>query len=197
MSMRWAFLLVSGIFLIAKGNAPGANVAAADVSLSGPTIKAGALKFTVPSRWQSVPVENPESRAAQWHVPVPHGEEGDGGEVVVFYFGPKLGGDVKENIDAWDAGILNPDGHPAAGDVKTHMVNGTKMTVVALFGSYNQPSSISGLPPVIKANYGLLGAVVENGQGNIYWRFTGPEALIRANLPLFNKILDSVKPQEK
>jgi hypothetical protein len=42
-----------------------------------------------------------------------------------------------------------------------------------------------------------LGAVIESPQGNIYWRFTGPEPLITADLPLFNKIIDSVKPQKK
>ena len=53
------------------------------------------------------------------------------------------------------------------------------------------------MPPAIKSNYGLLGAVIENPQGNIYWRFTGPEPLITATLPLFNKVIDSVKPQDK
>ena len=39
--------------------------------------------------------------------------------------------------------------------------------------------------------------VIEGPTGNIYWRFTGPEPLITANLPLFNKVIDSVKPQDK
>ena len=60
-----------------------------------------------------------------------------------------------------------------------------------------KPRSLPGVPPVPKPNYGLLGAVIENPQGNLYWRFTGPEPLITASIPLFNKIIDSVKPQDK
>ncbi len=73
---------------------------------------------------------------------------------------------------------------------------GLAISQVVIFGTYNQVVSLPGIPPVPKANYGLLGAVIENPQGNIYWRFTGPEPLITANLPLFNKVIDSVKPQD-
>jgi hypothetical protein len=81
--------------------------------------------------------------------------------------------------------------------VKQHQANGLKITQVVLFGTYNQVVSLPGVPPVAKPNYGLLGAVIENPQGNIYWRFTGPEPLVTANLPLFNKVIDSVKPQDQ
>jgi len=55
--------------------------------------------------------------------------------------------------------------------------------------------SLPGIPPMAKPNYGLLGTVIENPAGNIYWRFTGPEPLLTATLPLFNKMIDSVKMQ--
>jgi len=167
-----------------------------DVSLYGPTFQVGGLKFTVPSRWQSEPVEN-SSRAGQWRVPLSHGQEGEGGEIVAFYFGPGIGGTVKENVEAWIGTMFNAEGHPAAAEVKHHETAGFKISQVVLFGTYNQVISMSGIPPQPKPNYGLLGAVIESPKGNVYWRFTGPEPLITANLPLFNKIIDSVKPQDK
>jgi len=167
----------------------------ADVSLYGPSFPVGDLKFTIPSKWKIEPVESP-ARGGQWRVPPLHGV-GEGGEVVVFYFGPGIGGSAKENIEAWIGTMFTAEGHPAAAEVKHHETGGLKISQVVIFGAYNQVVSLPGVPPETKSNYGLLGAVIENPQGNIYWRFTGPEALITANLLLFNKVIDSVKPQDK
>ncbi len=167
----------------------------ADVQLSGPSFPVGDLKFTIPSKWKIEPVESP-ARGGQWRVPPLHAG-GEGGEVVVFYFGPGIGGTARENIEAWIGTMFNAEGHPAAAEVKHHQTGGLKISQVVIFGTYNQVVSLPGIPPETKSNYGLLGAVIENPQGNIYWRFTGPEPLITANLPLFNKVIDSVKPQDK
>jgi hypothetical protein len=182
--------------LIAGGETPliiSAPARDADVSLYGPSFPVGDFKFTIPSRWRIEPVESP-ARGGQWRVPPLHGE-GEGGEVVVFYFGPGVGGTAKENIEAWIGTMFNAEGNPAAAEVKHHKTGGLAISQVVIFGTYNQVVTLPGVPPVLKPNYGLLGAVIENPQGNIYWRFTGPEALITATLPLFNKVIDSVKPQ--
>jgi len=167
---------------------------AADVPLDGHSFPVGNLEFTIPSKWRIEPVESP-ARGGQWRVPPLHGE-GEGGEVVVFYFGPGVGGTAKDNIEAWIGTMFNAEGHPAAAEVKHHKTGGLTISQVVIFGTYNQVVSLPGVPPVLKSNYGLLGAVIENPQGNIYWRFTGPEPLITANLPLFNKVIDSVKPHD-
>jgi hypothetical protein len=166
-----------------------------DVSLYGPSFPVGDLKFTIPSKWKIELVESP-ARGGQWRVPPLHGE-GEGGEVVAFFFGPGVGGSARENIDAWIGTMFNAEGHPAAAEIKHHDTGGMRISQVVLFGTYNQVVLLPGVPPVLKSNYGLLGAVIENPQGNIYWRFTGPEPLITATLPLFNKVIDSVKPQDK
>ena len=167
----------------------------ANVSLSGPSFPVGNLTFTIPAKWKIEMVESP-ARGGQWHVP-PLKPGADGGEVVAFYFGPGIGGSPKENIEAWIGTIFNAEGHPAAAELKKHVTGDFKITQVVIFGTYNQVISLPGIPPEPKSNYGLLGAVIENPQGNIYWRFTGPEALVTANLPLFNKVIDSVKSQDE
>ncbi len=189
--MRRVMLWITAAILLAA-KAPARDM---DVSLYGPSFPVGNLKFTIPSKWRIEPVESP-ARGGQWRVPPLHGE-GEGGEVVVFYFGPGLGGTPKENIEAWIGTMFNAEGHPAAAEVKHRVAGGLKISQVVIFGTYNQVISLPGVPPQPKSNYGLLGAVIENPQGNIYWRFTGPEALVTANLPLFNKVVDSVKPQDK
>ena len=166
----------------------------ADVTLSGPSFPVGNLQFTIPAKWKIEMVQSP-ARGGQWHVPPLRGAT-EGGELVAFYFGPGVGGSAKENIEAWIGTMFNAEGNPAAAEVKHHDTAGFKISQLVIFGTYNQVVSLPGVPPVPKTNYGLLGAVIENAQGNIYWRFTGPEALITANLPLFNKMIDSVKAQD-
>lgn len=197
--MRRVILCITGVLLLAGGQItisarPSSHDS--DVSLYGPTFQAGGLKFTVPSRWQSEPADNP-ARVGQWHVPLPHGAEGEGGEVVVFYFGRGVGGSAKENIAGWAGTMTKADHSPATTEVKSHETGGLKISQVVIFGTYKQPVPLPGVPPQYKSNYGLLGAVIESPQGNIYWHFTGPAALVTASEPLFNKIIDSVKPQDK
>jgi hypothetical protein len=198
--MRWVLLWVGAGLLIATG--PAFSTAQArnrdsDVSLYGPAFQVGGLKFTIPSRWISVPADNP-ARVGQWRVPPPRGQAGsEAGEVVVFFFGPGVGGDAKENIDAWMGTMFDADGHAAAAEIKNRQTNSFKISQLIAFGTYHQVVPIAGIPPVAKPGYGLIGTVIENSHGNIYWRFTGPEPLVTADLPLFNKIVDSVKMQDK
>ncbi len=167
-----------------------------EVSLYGPIFKVGGLQFTVPSKWVVEPTTS-DARAGQWHIPLPRGQEGEGGEVVVYYFGQGIGGSARENIDAWAATMSKSEDRTATPDLKNRVANGFKVSQVTIFGTYNQPVPLSGVPPQPKPDYGFFGAVVENSAGNIYWRITGPETLVTANLPLFNKIIDSVKPEAK
>jgi hypothetical protein len=162
-----------------------------DVTLAGPSFPVGDLQFTIPAKWQIQPVES-AARGGQWRVPALR-PDGENGQVVVFYFGTGVGGSAKENIEAWIGTMFNAEGHPAAAEQKLHQTAGFKISQVVVFGTYNQIVSLPGVPPQTKPNYGLVGAVIENPQGNIYWRFTGPEALITATLPLFDKVIDSVK----
>jgi len=196
--MRWVILSVTGVLLIAGGQVmPDARAASrdAEVSLYGPEIKVAGLQFTVPSKWVSEPAATPV-RAGQWRIPALHDVEGQEGQAAVLYFGQGIGGSTKENIDAWSASLVDAEGHPVPATVKTHQTGGLKITVVTVFGTYSEPAPLPGIPPASRPGYGLLGAVVEGPQGNIYWRFIGPEPLVTADLALFNKIVDSVKPLE-
>jgi hypothetical protein len=182
--------------MVALGMAAGMALAKpaprdSDVALSGPSFPVGNLTFTIPAKWQIEMVDSP-ARGGQWRVP-PLKPDGEGGEVVAYFFGPRVGGSPKENIEAWIGTMFNSEGHPAAAKLKEHDVAGFRISQVIIFGTYNQVIALPGLPPVPKSNYGLIGAVIENPGGNIYWRFTGPESLITATLPLFNKMLDSVR----
>jgi len=164
-----------------------------EINLTGPLFKVSGVQFTIPVKWQPLPTIN-AARVGQWSIPPQHGES-ENGELVAFYFGPRNGGSTKENLDGWSGTVVSPDGHPATADIKTRESNGFKISQVTVFGTYNQAVPFPGLPPRARPNFGLFGVVVETPHGNLYFRFTGPAPLITASLPLFNKIIDSVKPQ--
>jgi hypothetical protein len=187
------FCLAAALWSIAATSGPAKPaVHDADVELSGPSFPVGNLAFTIPSRWEIQMVDSP-ARGGQWRVPPLHGES-DAGEVVAFFFGPGVGGSAKDNIESWIGTMFTAEGHPADKQWQ-YEVGGFKISQVVIFGTYNQVVSAPGIPPMAKPNYGLLGTVIENPAGNIYWRFTGPEPLITATLPLFNKMIDSLKAQ--
>jgi hypothetical protein len=51
------------------------------------------------------------------------------------------------------------------------------------------PGSGGGAP---KAGYRLLGAIIENPAGNVFFKFTGPAKTITANEAKFDLLLNSV-----
>ena len=163
-----------------------------NVELSGPSFPVGNLAFTVPSRWQIEAVDGP-ARGGQWRIPPLNGK-GEAGEVVAYFFGPGAGGSAEENIEAWIGTMFSADGHPADKQWQ-YKAGGFKVSQVVIFGTYNQVVASPGIPPLRHPNYVLLGTVIENPAGNIYWRFTGPETLVTAALPLFTKMIESVKVQ--
>src|SRR5262245_15720171 len=79
--------------------------------------EAAGLRFSVPSVWTRVPAPS-DMRAAQFRVPR-SGNDGEDGELVLFYFGKGQGGSPEQNVDRWTGQLTRPDGQPAqdeAGD---------------------------------------------------------------------------------
>ncbi len=153
----------------------------------------GGLQFQIPAGWQA---ETPETnaRAGQWLVPAPAAQPGDGVEVVAFFFGPNVGGSAQENIDGWSAAVTTPEGRPAAAAPMKRTVAGHAITEVLLTGTYAEPSPQPALPPTSRPGYALLGVVIENPAGTIYWRATGPASQVAALAPVLDKMIDDLKP---
>ena len=168
----------------------------AEADAPGVVLDVSGLLFAVPDHWEKEPLQT-TARVAQWHIAPPRGQTGDGVEIVVFFFGPGIGGTAKENIDAWTGMISASTGDPAAAAPQERNVGGHKVTQVLLSGTYSQVNSQPGIPPALKPNYSLLGVVVENAAGNVYWRVTGPSLQVAALEPVVAKIIDGLKPQPK
>jgi len=183
----------SGNDTIPPGHPPlGGGPAAGGVVPPPPGTGRGAagITWTVPPAWTE---EKPSSslRRAQYRVPGPAGE----GECVVFYFGPGQGGDASANVSRWAEQFRQPDGQPSTAKMKTSTfdVGGMHVLQVEVTGIYSGGGMTIGMPPAgEKAGYMLLGAIAEGPDANWFFKFTGPEATVRANRAAWERMVTSL-----
>jgi hypothetical protein len=71
-------------------------------------------------------------------------------------------------------------------------VNGMKVTLVKVSGTYLAPSGPMMQSQGKKENYRLLGAIVEGPEGSVFFKFTGPANTISAAEESFNTLISSL-----
>ena len=138
----------------------------------------GDLRYKVPDGWV---IEHPTStmRAAQFKLPKAEGDSEDA-SLVVYYFGQGQGGSVSDNIDRWIRQIEQPGGGSSKEKAKTETitVNGLKVTMVGVSGTYTAQMSPGSDTRHNNSNYRLRAAVVETPKGNYFAKLVGPEKTI-------------------
>ncbi len=149
----------------------------------------GGLTWDRPEGWVE---ETPSSSMRRAQYRVPH-ESGDG-ECVVFYFGPGQGGDAQANADRWAGQFEQPDGRPSSDvmESRTIDVNGISIMIIEVTGTYHSGSMMGG-PTTSNPDYMLLGAIAEGRDANWFFKFTGPEATVRAHREPFESILQTLR----
>jgi len=170
--------LCSGIMVLAAVLAP------AIASAEETKFKVSEFTFTKPAAWETV---NPSSsmRKAQFKVP---GEKSKEGADVVFYqFGSGPMGGVKANVDRWLGQFEEPLDKINA-KIEETTIGKTKVTFVQAQGTYK--SGMPGGPTTPMPDYGLGGAIIESGDGNIFVKMTGPKALVKSSLVEFRKMVE-------
>jgi len=157
--------------------------------------EAAGLRFSVPSLWTRVPAPS-DMRAAQFRVPR-SGNDGEDGELVLFYFGKGQGGSPEQNVDRWTGQFTRPDGKPAKDEavVTIRTVNGLKQTSVDVAGTY-KPMPMGGGNGADKPGWRLLAAVIEGPGGPWFWRLTGPESTVGAAKPQLDALLASLEAHQ-
>jgi hypothetical protein len=136
------------------------------------------LKWSAPAGWKAESGSRP-MRVATYIV-------GDA-ECAVYFFGQGQGGGIQANLDRWQSQF---QGSVSKTGKKT--IHGLPVTTIDVSGNYTGmagPGSGGGAP---KPGYRMLGAIVENPGGNVFFKFTGPAKTIAANEAKFNQLLDSV-----
>lgn len=172
--------LVSAVVLVSTTDVRGQGAGAQSFAVS-------ELSFARPDAWQSV---RPSSSMRKAQLKVPGSEGVESAEVVFFYFGPGNAGGTKANIDRWFRQFQEP---VAQLNTKTERVetSGIPVTFVHAEGTF-----LSGPPvgrKVPKADYALLGAIVEAQKGFIFVKMTGPKAVVQGAEGDFKTMISSAK----
>ena len=147
------------------------------------TFAVGEFNFTRPAKWEWVEVTS-AMRKAQLKVTDADGKTS--AEVVFFQFGPGAAGGVKANVDRWSRQFDSNGKEPK---VEEKTVGKTKVTYVETEGTYH--SGMPGGPLTPMPDYGLMGAIMESADGNVFVKMTGPKALVKASVADFKKMIES------
>jgi hypothetical protein len=156
------------------------------------TPPAGGLSFTAPAAWQARPASS-TMRVAEFVVPKTPGDAEDA-ELIVYFFGG-TGGSVDANIDRWVAQMQQPDGSASKDKARreTQTVNGLKVTMVDLTGTYIAEVRPGATERHNKPDFRLRAAVIETARGPYYIKMTGPAKTMTAADADFKTFLASVK----
>lgn len=149
----------------------------------------GRVAWHAPQGW----VEEPPSssmRVAQYRVP---GEAGDG-ECVVYYFGPGQGGDAASNAARWARQFEQPDGTDSTERMRMTTLEGARLPVylVEVTGTYDGGMTMTDAPAEKQPGAMLLGGIAQGPDAPWFFKFTGPEATVRAQRAAFESMMMSV-----
>ena len=172
------FLLACLLFTVVTASARAADPA---------TFTVGAFTFKRPPTWKWVMVANNSMRKAQLRVDGPDGQSAD---VVFFTFGAGQGGGTQGNISRWLGQFDQGDGKKVDAVEETADIKGTKLTRVRVdSGTFN--SGMPGGPTTPQTDFGLYGAILENKEGDVFVKLTGPATLVRAAAADFEALIQS------
>jgi len=145
---------------------------------------AGGVSWKSPAGWK-LDAERP-MRVATYKI-APVAGDADEAELAIFFFGAGQGGSVEDNLARW-AGQFEGAKPPAK---KQQKVAGLVVTRIEIEGSYT--ASMGPMGPVqqktAKPGYKLLGAIVEGGEGPVFFKLTGSKKTVEAARGRLEKLL--------
>jgi hypothetical protein len=142
-------------------------------------VKVGAFTFAVPEGWKSV---TPSSSMRKAQLEIAQGS--DKAEVTFFQFGAGQGGSVADNVARWFAQFPGSDDKRKTETVQAGPV---KITYVTTEGTFS--SGMPGGPTTPMTGYALYGAILENPDGSVFIKMTGPGAVVKGASESFKKMV--------
>lgn len=150
----------------------------------------GPLSGTLPEGWES---RAPASAMRKGEFLIDNPADGGlPGLVTAFYFGPNAG-TVEMNIDRWAGQFKQADGTPVSPDMvkrETFTSNDLEITLVSFTGTMGA-SSMGGVQMHEMADWMNVSGIVITPQGPWFFKGTGPEALMTAQMDNFRSLLKS------
>jgi hypothetical protein len=144
-------------------------------------VNVGAFTFTIPEGWKTVTPSSPMRKA---QLEIAQGSEK--AEVTFFQFGAGQGGSAADNVARWFAQFPGSDDKRKT---ETAQAGSVKITYVTTDGTFS--SGMPGGPTTPMSGYALCGAILENLDGNVFIKMTGPEAVVKAATEAFKKMVSA------
>ncbi len=155
-------------------------VVAASVHAADPVeFSVGSFTFERPQGWGWV-VPTSSMRKAQLSITA--AGESAPGEVTFFHFGAGQGGGVQANVTRWVGQFQD-----GTSDTRTESVGKTTVTFVEAAGTFASGMPGGALTPM--KDYAMRGAILENPEGDVYIKLTGPAGLVKGAEPAFAKMV--------
>jgi len=151
----------------------------------GNTITLLDYKATVPASWVSR-TPSSTSRLAQFMAPGP-----DSAEIVVFFFGASMGGNVDANLARWRGQFSNGDTKPASERVTRDSSGTFPLTIAEYSGTYRR-GVVMGSADSVRTGQTLIATIVETPRGAMFIQLFGPNARVAAERDTFLKFVKGI-----
>jgi hypothetical protein len=147
------------------------------------TFKVGPFTFAVPEGWTKVQPSSP-MRNAQLEVAQGPAKA----EITFFHFGGGSG-TAADNVKRWFGQFADSESKQKTEAVDAGKV---KITFASTEGTFS--SGMPGGPTSPMTGYALYGAILENPNGDVYVKMTGPEAVVKSATAAFKQmVLEAAK----
>ena len=153
------------------------------------TFAVGGLTFTRPADWKWVAVNSPMRKA---QLAVPGASTDKNADITFFYFGEGGAGGVEANAKRWLGQFA---GKPDAEKIETQEIAEVKVTLVSTEGTFT--SGMPGGKAEVVENAALLGAMIENPDGLVFVKMTGPADTVKATRGKFIEFLKTAVTAKK
>jgi hypothetical protein len=169
-------------------------VPAAPAEMGSAPSQAAGVAWTVPAGWEVEPAR--QMRIATYRIHAIVGDPEDA-ECAVYFFGSGQGGTVEANLDRWAHQFTSPDGQSLAPRAKMEkrVIAGLNVSTITVSGTYLGAGGMMGQEQVKKANFRMLGAIVEAPEGLVFFKLTGPLNTVAGANGDFQSLLDSLHRQ--
>ncbi len=153
------------------------------------TFPVGGVTFTRPADWKWVPV-NSTMRKAQ--LAVPGADSAKAADITFFHFGEGGAGGVEANAQRW---LKQFSGKAGAEKIEPQEIAGVKVTLVSTEGTFT--SGMPGGEAKSLENHALLGAMIENPEGLVFVKMTGPVETVKGSREKFIEFLKTALAAKK
>lgn len=161
----------------------------AEPQISPPTATDPGMTWTVPKGWLTE--LGAPMRVATYIVP--GAAPDDDAECAVFYFGRGAGGGVEMNLQRWQDEFESMERH----DLKQRTVSGVDVARLSVTGTFSGHTMRTDAAAGPHPHWGLLGAIAQGPQGDVFFKLTGPAATVDAAAGKFDAMLASIRARSK